>query len=366
MAVTLTLAQLRGSRFLLLLLLCVGWWWWAKPGQGTAAAPQPAYGCEARAARGVHGVVIDAGSTGTRAHVFTFARQPSLELISEGFFTSAKALGKDGARAALGPLVVKILKGVPREAVPCTEVVIGATAGLRVLGHDVADALVEEAAGVLRKAGFPVLSASVLSGTDEGAYAWITVNYLTGALHDGAARVGILDGGGGSFQLVEEASPGDTPGDVVTVDLPMLSPRPVALRVHSALGYGLNAGLAKLQQPCGGFAACRAAGRAALAPVPFHARGGGRFYAFSYFHAYFGERTAGTTIGDLPALAEGLCAATPDRCAAAAYLAAVCDHLQLPAAAPLVIAKKIAHGRAGQPMETAWPLGAFLSRSARL
>ena len=49
--------------------------------------------------------------------------------------------------------------------------------------------------------------ATLLSGTDEGVYGWVTVNYLLDALYPPAAGtatvppVGIIDLGGGSVQV---------------------------------------------------------------------------------------------------------------------------------------------------------------------
>ena len=53
--------------------------------------------------------------------------------------------------------------------------------------------------------------ATLLSGTDEGVYGWVTVNYLLDALYPSTAPVppvGIIDLGGGSVQVVFASSTG--------------------------------------------------------------------------------------------------------------------------------------------------------------
>lgn len=71
---------------------------------------------------------------------------------------------------------------VPEEAKPKTTLYLRATAGLRLLGEEVADQLLQAVQNQFNKSGYKVEhdAAGLLSGSDEGLFAWFTVNYLKG------------------------------------------------------------------------------------------------------------------------------------------------------------------------------------------
>ncbi|KAM3595054.1 uncharacterized protein V6R79_017695 [Siganus canaliculatus] len=95
-------------------------------------------------------------------------------------------------------------KTVPEEDWVRTPVVLKATAGLRLLPQDKADALLKEVREVFHESPFfvPDNSVSIMNGANEGVLAWVTVNFLTGHLYSNTKRtVGILDLGGGSTQI---------------------------------------------------------------------------------------------------------------------------------------------------------------------
>uniref|UniRef100_A0A7S1TDB4 Uncharacterized protein n=1 Tax=Compsopogon caeruleus TaxID=31354 RepID=A0A7S1TDB4_9RHOD len=104
---------------------------------------------------------------------------------------------------------------VPQRNRPRTPVFVYATAGLRLLGPEVAAAVMEATAAVLIN-DVPYLGkpdwVSIMDGQIEGVYAWVTANYLLGNV-DGSKRepaypnttVGILDLGGGSLQVTFQA-----------------------------------------------------------------------------------------------------------------------------------------------------------------
>lgn len=176
----------------------------------------------------VRAVVIDAGSTGTRAQIFSFATEPHFNLRATEFYqipASVAALGAypstvSGA-AFFEPLLDRVKKRIPsprRQAI--TPIVLRATAGLRLLGNEGAEHALRECRRALRQSGFLFQDewASVLDEKDEGIYAWTTVNYLLGNLdvqHITGVHpadkpfAGVLDLGGGSLQLVFRSD--DTP-----------------------------------------------------------------------------------------------------------------------------------------------------------
>ncbi|RWR88197.1 putative apyrase 6 [Cinnamomum micranthum f. kanehirae] len=166
--------------------------------------------------RGGFGIVIDGGSTGTRIHVFEFSAEgeiPVLEMVGSGKSVvmsmkvspglSDYAEDVDGA----GRSIVELLefgKGkVPKERWGETEVRLMATAGLRRLEVASQERVLESCRRVLRSSGFRFQDdwASVISGSDEGIYAWIAANYAMGSLGgDPQQTTGIIELGGASAQ----------------------------------------------------------------------------------------------------------------------------------------------------------------------
>jgi len=80
------------------------------------------------------------------------------------------------------------------------------TAGLRLLPADQAQAIIDVCQASLEASPFLVTSleaASVISGQDEGLYAWISINFLLGRLqrkYTPLSTISILELGGASMQ----------------------------------------------------------------------------------------------------------------------------------------------------------------------
>ncbi|KAJ2956466.1 hypothetical protein NQ176_g11318 [Zarea fungicola] len=166
--------------------------------------------------------MIDAGSTGSRIHVYKFNNcGPMPELESEEFKMTEKSVGglsafSDPVEAArsLDPLMKVAMENVPEKLKGCSPVAVKATAGLRRVGSDKAAAILKQVRSHLENDyPFPVVSdenngVAIMDGSDEGVYAWITTNYLLGKI--GTEKKGetaaIFDLGGGSTQIVFEPS----------------------------------------------------------------------------------------------------------------------------------------------------------------
>ncbi|CAL8315969.1 unnamed protein product [Merluccius merluccius] len=165
----------------------------------------------ANASRIFYGVMFDAGSTGTRIHVYTFIQQGAgLPVLDNEMFHSVKPglsayADSPGTAAHTVRTLLKVAKKtVPRLEWKRTPVILRATAGFRLLAPDKAQALLRQVAGVFEESPFllPDDGVSVMNGTNEGVLAWITINFLTGHLYANAKNtVGILDLGGGSTQI---------------------------------------------------------------------------------------------------------------------------------------------------------------------
>ncbi|XP_051942588.1 ectonucleoside triphosphate diphosphohydrolase 5 [Hippocampus zosterae] len=177
-------------------------------------APEPHYRSAPRAnlTRVFYGVMFDAGSTGTRIHIYKFIQKDPVELpvLDNEMYHAVKpglSAYKDNPEEG-GNTVRQLLKiakkTVPEEEWRRTPVVLKATAGLRLLPEDKAVALLNEVRHVFHESPFyvPSNSVTIMNGTNEGVLAWVTVNFLTGHLYSNTKRtVGILDLGGGSTQI---------------------------------------------------------------------------------------------------------------------------------------------------------------------
>lgn len=169
------------------------------------------------------GVVIDAGSSGSRAYVFrwepsdpagTIVELASLR-IKPGVSKHARLSGAAGAAQSLVPLLEFVLSQpgvVPAE----TPVHFMATAGMRLLEpalqKEVLDAVELLLAGSPFRTARPGAGARVLSGEEEALYDWLSVNAalrLLGGEPENTASV--TDLGGASTQLAFATQPAFVP-----------------------------------------------------------------------------------------------------------------------------------------------------------
>ncbi|KAF2168280.1 hypothetical protein M409DRAFT_65741 [Zasmidium cellare ATCC 36951] len=213
-----------------------------------------------------YALMIDAGSTGSRIHVYKFNNcGPTPELEDEIFEMTAKKEGgsglssykgdAEGAAKSLDVLMDVAVKNVPDKLKGCTPVAVKATAGLRKLGPEMSDATLKAVRNRLEtQYPFPVVSeekggVEVMDGKDEGVYAWITTNYLLGKIGgpDKTPTAAVFDLGGGSTQIVfqptfKEAADGGMPEQMQEGDHKYelsFGGRDFTLYQHSYLGYGL-------------------------------------------------------------------------------------------------------------------------------
>ncbi|KAF2871534.1 guanosine-diphosphatase [Massariosphaeria phaeospora] len=213
-----------------------------------------------------YALMIDAGSTGSRIHVYKFNNcGPTPELESEIFEMTEKKPGgsglssfdddAEGAAESLDVLMNKAVDSVPDSYRSCTPVAVKATAGLRKLGDLKSNNTLKAVRQRLEtKYPFAVVAedkggVEVMDGKDEGVYAWITANYLLGKIGgpDKTPTAAVLDLGGGSTQIVfeptfPESASGGMPPKLAEGDHKYelnFGGRDFTLYQHSYLGYGL-------------------------------------------------------------------------------------------------------------------------------
>ncbi|QPG75976.1 Guanosine-diphosphatase [Brettanomyces nanus] len=203
-------------------------------------------------------VMIDAGSTGSRVHVYTFDTCFSPPKLLDEQFKMLKpglsSFDKDtiGAAKSLDPLLQVALDTIPSEERGCSPVSVKATAGLRLLGQEKSDAILQEVRSHLENDfPFPVVSGdgiSIMDGGDEGVYAWITSNYLLGNIgsDEKLPTAAVFDLGGGSTQIVFEPVDGEKMIEGEHKYKIDFGGRSFVLYQYSHLGYGLMQGRQKI------------------------------------------------------------------------------------------------------------------------
>lgn len=213
-----------------------------------------------------YAIMIDAGSTGSRIHVYRFNNCGSTpELEDETFKMTEKRAGgaglsaygddPDAAARSLDILMEAAVKAVPEKLRSCTPLALRATAGLRLLGPERSAKILSTVRLRLETAyPFAVVSernhgVEIMEGRDEGVYAWITTNYLLGKIggKDHNPTAAILDLGGGSTQIVFEPTYAQSKSGGMSEQLAdgehkydlNFGGRHFSLYQHSHLGYGL-------------------------------------------------------------------------------------------------------------------------------
>lgn len=198
-------------------------------------------------------VIIDAGSTGSRVLAFTFHSSlvTGNYILDHELFTQVKPglssfadNPSEGAKTLSG-LLDKAKAVIPQSEWANTPLTMRATAGLRLLPVEKANAILDECRKIFDESGFLVTrdSVSIMEGADEGIFAWFTVNFLidrlNGQTSDGT--VAALDLGGGSTQVTFAPCEADVERLKRHVHTINAFGSNMSIYTHSYLGMGLMA-----------------------------------------------------------------------------------------------------------------------------
>lgn len=186
--------------------------------------------------------VIDAGSSGTRLHVYAYDVDSSNTPIQIDEIWGRKAIpGLSNIaheQGSIGTYMEKVFYDAPRVVMP---VYFYSTAGMRLLPktqHKDINQLVAE--WFDKQYYWRLETARTIPGSEEGVYGWLATNYELNLLNQNEQPpVGVMDIGGASVQIVfpiqnEEHVKSE---DKVTLDL---YNQHFVLFTHSFLGLGQN------------------------------------------------------------------------------------------------------------------------------
>ncbi|CAK68327.1 unnamed protein product (macronuclear) [Paramecium tetraurelia] len=161
-----------------------------------------------------YGVMFDAGSSGTRVYVYSWncretQTMPYVSLSEKSIEKKVKpgissfATKLNEIPAYLQPLIDFALSNIPKSMKAYTPIMLGATAGMRLLPVESQTQIMKEVQRVFLKSGLLFLSeqwARVITGQEEGAYMWLSLNYLLQTMSD-QQQVTTIDLGGASTQI---------------------------------------------------------------------------------------------------------------------------------------------------------------------
>ncbi|NWI55803.1 ENTP8 diphosphohydrolase, partial [Calyptomena viridis] len=214
-----------------------------------------------------YGLVFDAGSTHTSLYIYRWPvdKENGTGIVSQVATCAVSGPGissygddPPGAGTSLKPCLDKAMEIVPAEQQRETPVYLGATAGMRLLrkqNSTKAEQIFAEVAKAIREYPVDFRGARILTGTEEGSFGWITVNYLLETLikysfaekweHPQDTEVlGALDLGGASTQITFQ--PGAPVEDGNSSVFFRLYGTNYSLYSHSYLCYGRTQALKML------------------------------------------------------------------------------------------------------------------------
>lgn len=187
-------------------------------------------------------VVVDAGSSGTRAHLYSFEsdvvdkKQNIRELYTKKLTPGFATL--EPTREAISSYLDHLLKDMPTHQVP---VYFYATAGMRLISDEQQQKLY----GLLKQwfssdSQWQLKDARTILGSEEGVYGWLSMNYSLNAFESNhQPKNGFIEVGGASIQLV---FPIDDMVSISSDDVFRVHAfgRDLLLYAHSFLGAGVN------------------------------------------------------------------------------------------------------------------------------
>ncbi|KAL6475383.1 hypothetical protein MHYP_G00164230 [Metynnis hypsauchen] len=160
-----------------------------------------------------YGIVLDAGSSHTSLYIYQWPaeKENNTGMVQQKLACNVKGKGISSYSAepkkageSLKECMDEASVTIPNHRHHETPVYLGATAGMRLLKMEndaASEKVLESVEGFLQTYPFSYQGARIITGQEEGAFGWITVNYLKNYLRKGSGTLGALDLGGASTQI---------------------------------------------------------------------------------------------------------------------------------------------------------------------
>lgn len=185
--------------------------------------------------------MIDAGSSGSRIHVYSYdlGETNTPENISEKWSKRIKpgfATIQDN-QASIDAYLTTLFAGAPENNLP---VIFYATAGMRLLPHHQQQQRYEYLKNWFHNhSQWTLVDSRTITGNEEGMFDWLAINYQLGNLNgNNKTPAGVMDIGGASVQIVFPVM-NNTPKSNDVKDISIYG-KHFRLFIHSFLGLGQN------------------------------------------------------------------------------------------------------------------------------
>uniref|UniRef100_A0A8C6TH34 Ectonucleoside triphosphate diphosphohydrolase 2a, tandem duplicate 2 n=1 Tax=Neogobius melanostomus TaxID=47308 RepID=A0A8C6TH34_9GOBI len=213
-----------------------------------------------------YGIVLDAGSSHTSMYIYKWPadKQNGTGIVTQHDECDVKGPGISSyaglpgrAAKSLEECLQTAVRSVPKARHSKTPLYLGATAGMRLLekaNASESQRVLKEVGAKLKSYPFSFKGSVILSGQEEGAYGWVTVNYLLENfakygfvgrwLNPGKGAIGALDLGGASTQITFQT---DVRAESTDTSMNLtLYGQNYQLYTHSFLCYGQDQFLRRL------------------------------------------------------------------------------------------------------------------------
>lgn len=188
-------------------------------------------------------IFVDAGSTGSRVHLFQYDADKNIPVIKDVFSESNKSglssFEKNPQEA--GKSLQKLFDDVSQQLkekhieLHDVEVNVLATAGMRYLDEKIQKEIYASVTKFVAPYGFKMGHIETISGKMEALYGWLDVNYLAQHFQNNTPTQGAIDMGGASTEIAFETQANSQSDDVVSF---ALNGRQYAVFAKSFLGLG--------------------------------------------------------------------------------------------------------------------------------
>lgn len=173
-------------------------------------------------------IFVDAGSSGSRLHLFQYDNSSSFPVIQDVFSENTKpglssfADQPDAAGASLKKLFDDATQYLQKNGIDPSTVPVNvfATAGMRLLPHENQEAIYKNVKQFAKtNYSFPIEDVKTISGRMEGLYGWLDINYLLQNFQNHQPTIGSIDMGGASTQIAFATGDVRKPGDDIYIKL---------------------------------------------------------------------------------------------------------------------------------------------------
>lgn len=185
--------------------------------------------------------VVDAGSTGSRLHVYVYDLEDNNPVRINEIFSKKTQPGIatiEPNSASINDYLTSLFADTPERNMP---IYFYATAGMRLLSHEKQHAFYNTITQwFASQPEWQLIEAKTITGKDEGVYGWLAVNYGLGTLaSEDKPLVGVMDMGGASVQVSFPITNPQVVNNDSRIEVNVYGRR-IQLFVHSFLGLGQN------------------------------------------------------------------------------------------------------------------------------